>query len=137
MGIPSCKEFLESTKDDYIFQHISLDKFSVPHWFKPSQREYSFLTHCFKKGNPESLFRQEMIEYFKEVNVKFGLELLKMAVEMGHLEATYVYGMILLLGGDQLSQEGLKLLNSMKYSRARHWNVRDCRDKVDTILSRM
>ncbi|MFS8031341.1 putative F-box protein [Helianthus anomalus] len=133
----SCKEFLESTKDDYIFQHISLDKFPVPHWFKPSQREYSFLTHCFKKGNPESLFRQGMIEYFKEVNVKFGLELLKMAVEKGHLEATYVYGMILLLGGDQSSQKGLKLLNSMKYSRARHWNVRDCRDKVDTILSRM
>ncbi|MFS7934202.1 putative F-box protein [Helianthus anomalus] len=133
----SCKEFLESTKDDYIFQHISLDKFPVTEWSPLSQREYSFLSHCFIKGNPESLFRQGMIEYFKQVNVNFGLEFLKRAVEKGHSEATYVYGMILLSGGDQSSQHGLNLLNSMNCSRSRNWNVRECRDKIDTILSRM
>ncbi|KAI3741107.1 hypothetical protein L1987_58774 [Smallanthus sonchifolius] len=130
----SCKDFLESTKDDYIFQCISIDKFPLTHWFPPSKRVLSFLTHCFNKGNSESLFRQGMIEYFKLVNVESGLEYLKRAVEKGHPEATYVYGMILLSSGDQ---QGLNLLNSMNYSRSRYGNVEDCRDKISSVLSQM
>ncbi|KAI3800338.1 hypothetical protein L1987_28428 [Smallanthus sonchifolius] len=130
----SCKEFLESTKDDYIFQCISIDKFPLTHWFPPSKRVLSFLTRCLNKGNSESLFRQGMIEYFKLVDIESGLEYLKRAVEKGHPEATYVYGMILLSSGDQ---QGLNLLNFMNYSRSRNWNVQDCRDKISSILSQM
>ncbi|KAI3741099.1 hypothetical protein L1987_58766 [Smallanthus sonchifolius] len=60
----SCKDFPESTKDDYIFQCISIDKFPLTHWFPPSEQVLSFLTHCF---NSESLLRKGMIDYFKRV----------------------------------------------------------------------
>ncbi|XP_076948746.1 putative F-box protein At1g67623 [Bidens hawaiensis] len=134
----SCKEFLDSTSDDCISQCISIDKFPIIHWFPPSKGVLSFLTHCFEKGNPESMFRQGMIDYFSQVNVKDGLELLKRAAEKGHSEATYAYGMILLSrGDDQSSQQGLNLLNSMNNSKSRNWNVQDCRNKIDSILSRM
>ncbi|XP_076916169.1 putative F-box protein At1g67623 [Bidens hawaiensis] len=130
-------EFLDSTSDDYVSQSISIDKFPIIHWFPPSKSALSFLTHCFKKGNPESLFRQGMIDYFCMVNVNCGLEFLKRASDKGHSEATYVYGMILLSSGDQSSQDGLNHLNCMNNSKSRHWNVQECRNKIASMLSQM
>ncbi|KAM0021633.1 putative F-box protein [Helianthus debilis subsp. tardiflorus] len=130
----SCKDFLESTTNDYISQRISIEKFPITNWFKQNKRVLAFLSQCFNKGNPESLFRKGMIDYFTSVNVESGLMYLKRAVAKGHLEATYVYGMILLSSGDQ---QGLKLLNSMNCSRSRRLNVRGCRDKIDSILKQI
>ncbi|KAK9056348.1 hypothetical protein SSX86_027438 [Deinandra increscens subsp. villosa] len=134
----SCKDLLEPTEDDFIYQSISIDKFPLPHWINPpSAKVRSFLTRCFNKGNPESLFRKGMVDYFNVVDIESGLKYLKAAVEKGHPEATYVYGMILLSGGDKSSQEGLNVLNSLRYSRSSSWNVQDSRDKVYSILSHM
>ncbi|XP_076956587.1 F-box protein At2g35280-like [Bidens hawaiensis] len=133
----SCKEFMDSTTDDYISQCISIDKFPIMQWLPPSTRAHSFLTDCFNKGNPESLFRHGMFDYFKEADIESGLEYLKRAVDKGHPEAIYVYGMILLSRGDQSSQCGLHLLNSMNFSRSYSWNVQDCRSKVRSILGQM
>ncbi|XP_076942113.1 F-box protein At2g35280-like [Bidens hawaiensis] len=131
-----CKGFLEPASDDYIAQCISLDKFPITNWSPLSKQALAFLTHCFNKGNPESLFRQGMIDYFKLVNVESGLEHLKRAVEKEHPEATYVYGMILLSrGDDQSDQQGLSRLNSMNNSRSRCWNVGESRNKVGSILN--
>ncbi|KAK9056341.1 hypothetical protein SSX86_027431 [Deinandra increscens subsp. villosa] len=133
----SCKDLLEPTEDDFIYQSVSIDKFSQPHWIPPCTKVRSFLTSCFNKGNPESLFRKGMVDYFNLVDIESGLKYLKIAAEKGHPEATYVYGMILLSGGDKSSQEGLNVLNSLRYSRSSYWNVQDSRDKVYSILSHM
>ncbi|KAL8235551.1 hypothetical protein R6Q59_016632 [Mikania micrantha] len=134
----SCKNFLELAKDDYVSQCISIDTFPVTHWFPPSTKQLSFLTHSLNKGNSESLFRQGMIEYFNLVNEESGLKYLKRAVEKRHLEATYVYGMTLLSSEDQLSQQqGLDILNSTNRSTSMHWNVKDSRDKIEWVLSQM
>lgn len=60
-----------------------------------------------------------------------------MASKKEHTEATYVYGMILLSQGDRWSDQGLKLLNSMRNSLSRCWNVDDCRNKVRRVLNTM
>ncbi|KAK1420061.1 hypothetical protein QVD17_21369 [Tagetes erecta] len=134
----SCKDFLESTTDDYIYEHISIDKFPIIHWLSPSPRVSSFLTHCFNKGNSESLFRKGMIAYFNLGNVESGVEYLKSAMEKGHSEATYVYGMILLSRAtDDESSEGLNLLNSMNFSKSRCWNLQECRHKVKLTLAQI
>lgn len=52
---------MEATQDDSIFQHISINKFPIIHWIPLSDDARSFLTHCFHKQNPESLFRQGMV----------------------------------------------------------------------------
>ncbi|KAI3738418.1 hypothetical protein L2E82_28449 [Cichorium intybus] len=132
-----CKDFLEATEENYVIQSISLDKFPTIHWFPPSDGVRSFLMNCFDKGNPESLFRQGMIKYFNLGEVESGLEYLKRASEKEHTEATYVYGMILLSQGDRWSEQGLKLLNSMKNSLTRYWDVDDCRNKIKRVLNAM
>ncbi|GJS26395.1 hypothetical protein Tco_0487015 [Tanacetum coccineum] len=53
------------------------------------------------------------VEYFHLVKVGSGLRYLKMAAEKGYPEATYVYGMIMLLHGGESSQQALSLLNTM------------------------
>ncbi|KAK9058392.1 hypothetical protein SSX86_023234 [Deinandra increscens subsp. villosa] len=132
----SCKDFNQSTRDDYIFQHISIDKFPFTNWNRPSERVISFLTHCLNKGNSESLFRQGMMNYFVRANIESGLEYLRIAAEKRHLDAIYVYGMILLSSRDQLlSQQGLNILKyTMVHTSSRLWNVQDSRDKVRSIL---
>ncbi|CAH1441891.1 unnamed protein product [Lactuca virosa] len=129
-----CKDFLEATEEHYVIQRISIDKFPTIPWYPQSDNVCSFLMNCFDKGNPESLFRRGIIDYFEKAEVESGLEYLKMASKKEHTEATYVYGMILLSQGDRWSNQGLKLLNSMRNSQSRCWNVDDCRNKPKTPL---
>lgn len=133
----SCRDFLGAAEDEYIFQHVSIDKFPVIHWFPPSDELLSFLNQCIDKGNPEAMFRQGMIEFFSLARIETGLEYLKRASEKGHVEATYVYGMILLSRGGQSSQQGLNILNSMKVSRSKNLKIRDCRAKIKAIIREM
>ncbi|PWA30256.1 tetratricopeptide-like helical domain-containing protein [Artemisia annua] len=130
----SCTDFLEAANDEYIYKYVSMDKFPIFSWNRPSDQVLSFLARCFEKGNAEALFRHGMVEYFKQGNVESGLEFLKRASEKKHLEATYVYGMFLLSRGGDSSKQGLQLLNCMKSSRSGNWNVGDCRDKVESVL---
>lgn len=58
----SCKYFLEEAKDDYIFQRISLAKFPI--FPLCISNEASSFLKCEEFGNPKSLFRQRMIDYF-------------------------------------------------------------------------
>lgn len=133
-----CRDFLSAAENEYIFQNISIDKFPVVHWFPPSDEVLSFLNSCKDRGNPEALFRQGMIECFSSGRGELGLEYLKKATEKGHIEATYVYGIILLSKGGQSSQEGLKLLNSvMNNPRLESRKIRDCRARINDIIRTM
>lgn len=132
-----CRDFLGAAEDESIFQHVSIDKFPVIHWFPPSDALLSFLNRCVDKGNPEAMFRQGMIEFFSLARIETGLEYLKRATEKGHVEATYVYGMILLSRGGQSSQQGLNILNSMKVSRSNYLKIRECRAKIKAIVREM
>lgn len=133
----SCRDFLGAAEDESIFQHVSIDKFPVIHWFPPSDELLSFLNQCIDKGNPEAMFRQGMIEFFSRARIETGLEYLKRASEKGHVEATYVYGMILLSRGGQSSQQGLNILNSMKISRSKYLKIRECRAKIKGVIREM
>lgn len=53
------------------------------------------------------------------------------------MEATYVYGMIMLSRGGQSSQQGLNILNSMKVSRSNYLKIRECRAKIKAIIREM
>lgn len=132
-----CRDFLGAAEDESIFQHVSIDKFPVIHWFPPSDELLSFLNRCIDLGNPEAMFRQGMIEFFSLARIETGLEYLRRATEKGHVEATYVYGMILLSRGGQSSQQGLTILNSMKVSRSNYLKIRECRAKIKAIIREM
>ncbi|XP_035542835.1 putative F-box protein At1g67623 [Juglans regia] len=136
----SCKEFLElAEEEDSIFQHVSLEKFSVFPW-NISGEASSFLKRCKDCGNPESpLYRQGMISYFSYRMTEVGFEYLKKSAEKEHVEATYVNGIILLCSGDhdqsKQQQAGIKILSSLKAKSGRS-RMKECRDKVRTMLWR-
>ena len=62
-----------------------------------------------------------------------GEEYLKRAMEMEHMEASYVYGIILLCKGGEYSNEdqGIKLLNAVKKSR----KLGECQRKNESFYS--
>ena len=68
----SCKYFSELAEEFYILQQASLKKIpSNP--FCLSKKASSFLKLCLKYGNPKSLFRQGVIDYFSLGRIKSGL----------------------------------------------------------------
>nr|GEY61710.1 hypothetical protein [Tanacetum cinerariifolium] len=80
-----CTEFLEAATDEYIYEFISMDKFPISNWARPSDKVVSFLNRCFEKGNAEALFRHGMREYFvQDESSKQGLELLKSSAALGN-----------------------------------------------------
>ncbi|CAJ1944288.1 unnamed protein product [Sphenostylis stenocarpa] len=100
-----CKDFYLVSKNKYMWQQISLEKHQLYGWSLRQEFE-SFLQSCKECGNVEGLYRVGLREYYKDGN---GLIYIKMAAEKGHLEAKYVYGMILLCSqDDDLRKQGLE-----------------------------
>ncbi|KAL6185968.1 hypothetical protein ACLB2K_042090 [Fragaria x ananassa] len=88
----SCKEINKAGQDDYVFQHVSLDKFRF-NPLRKRKRYLELLRSCGKCGNAEALYRQGVLELFnlKEFDFESGFECLKKAAARGHREATYVH----------------------------------------------
>ncbi|XP_057969606.1 putative F-box protein At1g67623 [Malania oleifera] len=134
----SCRDFLGAADDNYIFEHASMEKFPVAPW-PVSEEASSFLRRCKECGNAEALYREGMVEYFSKMGVDSGLEYLKRAAEKGHVEASYVYGIILLCTGGQPNQRSLELLSGitkslMVKSRKSRTNIRECRRRIQAII---
>ncbi|KAL0004498.1 hypothetical protein SO802_012059 [Lithocarpus litseifolius] len=130
----SCKDFSELAEDFYIFQQASLKKIPTNPFCLSflSEEALSFLKLCLNFGNPESLFRQGVIDYLSLGRIKSGLEYLRRAADKGHLEATYVYGIILLCSEGELKQEGLRILFSLK--RSNSGGMKDCRKRTKAVM---
>lgn len=112
-----CREFLHASDDDYIYEHVSLDKFPQIPWFT-TDKEISFLKRCKESGNLESIYREGMIEYFSSLKLNTGLESLRKASQKGHKDAMYVYGMIMICSQDEEQRKhGLQLLRFLKMSK--------------------
>ncbi len=63
-----------------------------------------------------------------------GLACFRRSSEMGHKDATFVLGMILLSQGDENVEEVIVLLNSMYANRGRQWDASACILKVKRFL---
>ncbi|KAG2706746.1 hypothetical protein I3760_05G116700 [Carya illinoinensis] len=134
----SCKDFLKLSEEDQIFQRVSLDKFSaIPCSANP--KISSFLERCKECRNPESLYRQGMLDYFHQGMTESGLEYLKRAAEKGHMEATYVYSIILLCLGDdndghrKSKLKGMEILSSLK-AKSERQIMKECREKIKRMM---
>ncbi|KAK7264633.1 hypothetical protein RJT34_32242 [Clitoria ternatea] len=127
-----CKEFLHVAEDDYVYHHVSMEKFPlVPHGWFQGKRESFFLKRCGESGNSEMLYREGMVQYFSSLKLKRGLENLKKATIEGHDEAKYVYCMILMSGkGEDERKQGFDLLCSLKGYTC----VRRCRKRVKSFI---
>ncbi|KAF7834490.1 putative F-box protein [Senna tora] len=127
----SCRDFLQASNDDYIYQHVSMAKIPLIPWFI-TEKESSFLKRCRESGNSESLYREGMVEYFSSSNIDSGLESLRKACEKGHEDAKYVYGMILICSGEdeELKRKGLEILRFLRVSKC----IKRCRKRVESFV---
>ncbi|XP_065874650.1 putative F-box protein At1g67623 [Euphorbia lathyris] len=125
----TCKEWFKGASEDYVYEHVSIDSLPVIPCRNTSKPVVSFLEKCIQVGNPESLFRQGMVDYFSHSKPDSGLEYLRKASDKGHLEAKYVYGIILVCYGGKFREQGLKLVGDLKYEL-----VDECRENVRKVV---
>ncbi|KAF7850017.1 hypothetical protein BT93_L0026 [Corymbia citriodora subsp. variegata] len=128
----SCKILNELAKEDYIYRHISLDKISKILWWHP-QEGNAFIQRCIKCDNLEALYTQGLYEYISFVKVELGMELLERAAQIGHLGASYVFGLLLIGKGGEFKKEGVRLLRKV-YASGR---VVECRKKYLDVMRDM
>ena len=91
-----------------------------------------------KVGNNYYVLQHACMDIFPItlLEIESGLVLLQRAAHKGHIEATYVVGILLLLlsrDDNRLRQQGLNLLSCLK--RRRCFNVRECRKRVKQVVS--
>ncbi|KAK9292663.1 hypothetical protein L1049_020641 [Liquidambar formosana] len=130
----SCKLFHEVSDDTYVYQQVSLERFPVVPW-PTSEQASSFFEKCKECGNPEALYRQGLIEYFDHMRLELGLQCIKRAANLGHVEASYILGIILLCSGEEFRQQAIQLLDSIRNSRVT--KVGECRKKLKATLRGM
>ncbi|XP_074375511.1 putative F-box protein At1g67623 [Apium graveolens] len=128
----SCKTLNKLGDDKFIIQHVSLDKFPVIPW-KISDQQAIFWDRCINSGNSEAIYRRGIVHYFG----RFGkgdrescMECLQKAANLGHLEATYVTGMLGILLGGEIKQRGMKIISDMKKSKMSKHRTREAREKL-------
>ncbi|KAL5569915.1 hypothetical protein UlMin_026490 [Ulmus minor] len=126
----SCKLFNKQANDDYFYQKRSLEQFPLSRWYL-TDGVLSFFKRCEKSGNVEALYRKGMVEYFSfHLRKKSGLEALMKAANAGHLESTYVAGVILVCSEDESTiEEGKRLLSHIKTNQ----EIKECREKLEEI----
>ncbi|KAF6152423.1 hypothetical protein GIB67_038046 [Kingdonia uniflora] len=126
-----CKVVNEAGGDKVIYRHISIKRYD-PVLMTISDEAAMFLRRCEENGNPESLFRLGMMEYFSKVQINIGLGILKRAVKLGHDEVTYIVGLIYLCGDNRARSQGIQMLNDLSQSK-----ILECRKKSRAIIHRM
>ncbi|KAF5193050.1 TRAM, LAG1 and CLN8 (TLC) lipid-sensing domain containing protein, partial [Thalictrum thalictroides] len=127
----SCKSLYEVGQDDYIFKTVSMEKIPVNPWTSLSKEAAFFLQRCQETENPEALFRLGMIEYFSHGEVELGRVFLEKATYFGHIEASYVLGIVLVCTATATDSKtilkGVELLKSAirfkKVSRKRTQSI--------------
>ncbi|KAL5569922.1 hypothetical protein UlMin_026497 [Ulmus minor] len=126
----SCKLFNKLANDDYFYQKRSLEQFPLNRWYV-TNAVISFFRRCEQCGNLEALYRKGMVEYFNlHLRKKSGLDALLKAANAGHLESSYVVGIILVCSEDESSiEEGKRLLSDIKTNQ----QMKQCREKLEEI----
>jgi hypothetical protein len=108
------KDLCGLAEDDHIFQQASLE--NIPHYWC-TNAEVMLLKRCKESGNPTAIFREGMHGYFTSKNLELGLKLIETAHKKGHIEATYIYSIILICLGGQLKHQGLQILSSLLFCK--------------------
>ncbi|KAG9451264.1 hypothetical protein H6P81_011229 [Aristolochia fimbriata] len=126
----SCKEFYRSGEDNQVYRCVSLENQPVGDW-KKSPYASMFRRRCEESRNPEALLKLGMLEYFSYENTKTSEELLREASTSGHLDATYVLG-IVLFGRADSRREGTELLNRIEAEK-----LDSCRETSKKILRQL
>ncbi|CAI9270914.1 unnamed protein product [Lactuca saligna] len=101
-----------------------------------SDQKHTIVNKCIEMRNPNILFRNGLMKlFFLEAEYE-GKTMLEEASALGHLDSTFVLGMMLMGEGRHGKHEALNMLNNA-YRRAKgKWNLRETCSKVHLHLNR-
>ncbi|XP_023549573.1 F-box protein At2g35280-like [Cucurbita pepo subsp. pepo] len=123
------KKFLEASSHNYIFQHASLENFHKLLW-NNSKEFWSFMEKCNNNGNPETLYRKGMLEFFTHCREASGMAYLKLSAQKGYPDACYVYGIILY--ATSMEDEGVKFLKICEEKL--EFKLAECRRRIKEFV---
>ncbi|KAK7347394.1 hypothetical protein VNO80_21924 [Phaseolus coccineus] len=87
----SCRDFFHASKDNYMWQQVSLEKFPLIPWSLKEAFDY-FMQSCKEGENIEALFRVGLQELKSSVgNIEKGMKDLKMAAEKKVLPGSKIH----------------------------------------------
>ncbi|KAM7267078.1 hypothetical protein ACFE04_009244 [Oxalis oulophora] len=93
-----------------------------------------YFNRCKESGNPDALYLQGVFDFFSKNRTDVEIKNLEKTANVGHVDATYVYGLFLLCGdGDDQArkQEGLRLLSNCFSSKLM---IQHCRKRVARVI---
>ncbi|KAL5712314.1 hypothetical protein ACHQM5_014501 [Ranunculus cassubicifolius] len=134
----SCKTFYELGGDNFVFQNVSMEKLPAIPWILSQDASY-FLRRCQETENPEALYRLGMVEYFSNTRLELGQAFLARAAYLGHIEASYILGIILICTDSQSRIQGIEHLNNVEIHRTNSQDpgFSERRQKSLTLLRNM
>nr|KAJ0210422.1 hypothetical protein LSAT_V11C400171400 [Lactuca sativa] len=109
-----CRFFNEAGKTDEVYKHMELDGLRFHVW---SDQKHAVVNKCIEMRNPNILFRNGLMKLFFLDAEHEGKTMLEEASALGHLDSTFVLGMMLMAKRRHRKQEALDMLNNA-YRRA-------------------
>ncbi|CAF2117167.1 BnaCnng09080D [Brassica napus] len=126
----SCKDMLNVSKFPEVLRSLRLEDVAPPPYeLVPSTME--IVEEHAKNGNIHATFLCGLFNYFHLKHVTIGLTQLSFAASETHLEAMYLYGMILLIKGD--FTEGCNFLTQL-WKKHGFETVRQCHMNVHKVV---
>ncbi|CAI9288967.1 unnamed protein product [Lactuca saligna] len=117
-------------------KNLAIDAFRMKSVFRFFNEKHAVVNKCIKMRNPNILFRNGLIMLFFLEAEHEGKTMLEEASALGHLDSTFVLGMMLMAEGRHRKQEALGMFNNA-YCRAKcKWNLRATCSKVHLNLNR-
>ncbi|CAI9271078.1 unnamed protein product [Lactuca saligna] len=128
-----CIFFNDARKMVEVYKHMELHGLRFSGW---SDQKHGVVNKCIEMRNPNILFINGLMKLcFVEAEHE-GKTMCEEASTLGHLNSTFVLGIMLMAKGRHRKQEALDMLNNAYCRATNKWNLRATCSKVHLNLNR-
>ena len=108
-----CPLFNTLANTPQVWNTISMEKYQDhPNWYYASTQVRHFVEQCRACENREAIFREAFNVFFRQGNVE-ALSGMRVAATAGHMEASYLVGLLGMSGIGQSKEDALEFLCSL------------------------
>ncbi|KAL6269716.1 hypothetical protein ACE6H2_026627 [Prunus campanulata] len=125
----TCKLFQEMLNDPEVWRTVSLDKYQWHEdWYRFDEGKiFEFLQKCKEHNNPEIIYREAIHDFFLLKDDE-ALKNLRVAAMAGHMEASYIVGLLGLLNPSEGKEDAMEFLCHL--SKIKKMNRQACRYSI-------
>ncbi|CAL8162342.1 unnamed protein product [Prunus armeniaca] len=128
-----CRLFNTLANTPQVWNTISMEKYrDHPNWYYAAAQVRHFVDQCRACQNPEAIFREAFDMFFRQGNVE-ALSGMRVAATAGHMEASYLVGLLGMSGIGQSKEDALEFLCSL--NQRNNIDMKGTRDALRRRLS--